>query len=586
MRVLVRLGILFPLALSILVGCGDDDPTIQEPPDGSSKIVLSLLNFVAPDPSHYALWVTGSSTTTLVYRFTVQDGAPVGLDGGSLSTSVQGSSIGNGSVLMVSLESDTASTSPSQHVLVAGEVIDGEAELIMGHSAAFGVDLTGTTGALLLDTPTTSDPHDCENGIWWTDGTGGAALEIPTLPSKWKYEGWVVDRTNGEGYSTGRFTSPTGLDSDSAGSTASTEAAPYDFPGQDFVTATPSVPVLDLDNGLYGTSITIEPEPDNSSAPFALTILERNVATATMIFDVENLPPLLTGGYYEVWASFVDTSFVSVGSFNWTGNFLLDRTTGEQIAGLPAKCDLVGADYLLISVEDEADSDPLPSGSFLAAGSIVDDSASVSAYDERALGSGFVGGDAFYTLTTPSTPADEGDYSYGIWFFHVSEEGETSAAFDLPPAPAGWHYESWVQRGGNPNDVLPVSLGTFTDINALDSDSAGAFGGDDTLAVLPPYPGQDFVTDGASGPSTRWVADGNHQAMISLEPDNDFSPSTIFVTLFHDPMIVNVGPDTTQAMGGKLLLLPRGPVEYEATRIHEMDSYGNRLPIAKVSVGK
>jgi hypothetical protein len=63
--------------------------------------------------------------------------------------------------------------------------------------------------------------------------------------------------------STGRFTSVSGADSDGAGPSGGPNDAPP-FPGQDFVD-----PPIDLTAG-YAAVISIEPEPDNSPAPFAL----------------------------------------------------------------------------------------------------------------------------------------------------------------------------------------------------------------------------------------------------------------------------------------------------------------------------
>ena len=63
--------------------------------------------------------------------------------------------------------------------------------------------------------------------------------------------------------STGRFTMASGADSDGAGPTSGPEEFPP-FPGQDFVS-----PPIDLTSG-YAAVISVEPEPDNSPAPFVL----------------------------------------------------------------------------------------------------------------------------------------------------------------------------------------------------------------------------------------------------------------------------------------------------------------------------
>ncbi len=391
----------------------------------------------------------------------------------------------------------------------------------------------------------------------------------------------MIDRVTGDLYSTGRFASPSGADSDGAGATASSDAEGYPFPGQDFTVAFDSIPPLDLDNGLFAARITLEPEPDNDDAPFALTLLEKNIAAGTLVLEIENLPPLLTGAHYEAWVRFDDDSLRSLGGFRWSGNGMIDLETGESVAGLPAPCTLVGGVELFITVEGDAGDDTRSSGSVIVASPLGGADTTLAASDAAALGDGFDDTEAFYTLATPSS-ADEDDYKFGIWFFHVDENGDTLPAADLPPAPSGWHYESWVRKGGNSPDEYPVSLGTFERIDSLDSDGAGPNAGDDSLAVLPAYPGQDFLVD-AGG---RWISDGNHEAFLSLEPDDDFSPETIFLTLFHDAMIVDVGANTSQAMEGMLQSLPEGPGRFSATAVYEMESNGDRLPKARVAAGK
>jgi hypothetical protein len=80
------------------------------------------------------------------------------------------------------------------------------------------------------------------------------------LPSGWAYEGWVV--VDGTPITTGRFLDPTMADFDGAGPTSGPDGFPP-FPGQDYIN-----PPVDL---LGQTAvITVEPEPDNSPAPFTL----------------------------------------------------------------------------------------------------------------------------------------------------------------------------------------------------------------------------------------------------------------------------------------------------------------------------
>jgi len=152
---------------------------------------------------------------------------------------------------------------PAATHILAGPFKGASARLGVGHGAALGSDFSEATGEFLLATPSTGDPADDYNlGIWWVDpGAGpGPSLHLPTLPAGWAYEGWAV--VGGTPYSTGRFLDAGMADSDGAGPTSGPFPGPP-FPGQDFID-----PPLDL---LGGTAvITVEPEPDNSAAPFTL----------------------------------------------------------------------------------------------------------------------------------------------------------------------------------------------------------------------------------------------------------------------------------------------------------------------------
>ena len=145
------------------------------------------------------------------------------------------------------------------HVVAGAFDEDGTAELSIGHPAAFNNDFTTAMGEYFLQTPTSPDVADDYNqGLWFVIPGVGPSLLLPELPAGWVYEGWVVDE-NGP-VSTGRFVDPAAPDSDGAGPAAGPGGAPP-FPGQDFI---------DPARDLVGNTIviTVEPEPDNSPAPF------------------------------------------------------------------------------------------------------------------------------------------------------------------------------------------------------------------------------------------------------------------------------------------------------------------------------
>ncbi len=153
---------------------------------------------------------------------------------------------------------------PSATHFLAGAVESDMAELSIDHMAALGTDFSSAAGEYILETPSTgSVMNDYDQGIWFLDPSAGPgpSLTLPMLPDGWMYEGWVVGDSGP--MSTGRFIDTAMEDSDGAGPYAGHDPAPP-FPGQDYIT-----PPTDLTDG-YAAVISIEPEPDDSPAPFAL----------------------------------------------------------------------------------------------------------------------------------------------------------------------------------------------------------------------------------------------------------------------------------------------------------------------------
>lgn len=159
---------------------------------------------------------------------------------------------------------------PSDTHVLAGAFDNGEAMLALEHPAAFGTDFADADGSYILQTPSTASiPGDYAQGIWFVNpGAGAASLMLPALPKGWAYEGWVVDG-NGP-VSTGRFTDAGMADSDQGGPSAGPDGTPS-FPGQDFISPA---------RNLVGNRvvISVEPDPDDSPAPFAIKpLVDMNV---------------------------------------------------------------------------------------------------------------------------------------------------------------------------------------------------------------------------------------------------------------------------------------------------------------------
>ena len=169
---------------------------------------------------------------------------------------------------------------PSSTHILGGNFIDYDAPLSVGHPAALGDDYSGIDGKYILATPTNGPMTDELSGIWFLDLSSGSpevGLTIPTLPAGWKYEGWTV--ISGTPVTTGTFTAVDMVD----------DADPYSgpdpgppFPGEDFLVNAP--PGLTFPTDLSGMTgvISIEPDPDNSTAPFLLKPLVGGIPSNAM----------------------------------------------------------------------------------------------------------------------------------------------------------------------------------------------------------------------------------------------------------------------------------------------------------------
>eukprot|EP00028_Trichosphaerium_sp_Am-I-7-wt_P011916 CAMPEP_0168517650 /NCGR_PEP_ID=MMETSP0405-20121227/6183_1 /TAXON_ID=498012 /ORGANISM="Trichosphaerium sp, Strain Am-I-7 wt" /LENGTH=270 /DNA_ID=CAMNT_0008537711 /DNA_START=360 /DNA_END=1172 /DNA_ORIENTATION=- len=193
-------------------------------------------------------------------------------------------------------EQGTMPTTPSTSKVVSG--VFSEQKTILSADSIWGADpFADLAGTFFLATPTSgNDTTDECNGIWFFNATGpSASLNLPTPPTGWQYEGWVVDISDPQNpmpMSTGTFTDPAGPDSDGAGPYAGPDSAPM-YPGQDYVMTV----TKDLCED-YMAVITIEPNPDrNPDTPFFLKPLSAAIMNITgpgnyqMLTAVTNVLP-------------------------------------------------------------------------------------------------------------------------------------------------------------------------------------------------------------------------------------------------------------------------------------------------------
>jgi hypothetical protein len=258
--------ILTTTALTLLLaGCttgtegnGDPDTTPDAPETADLELTFSGLDLLA-EGYVYEGWIMVDGAPVTAGRFSVDeaDSSHVfELDAADLESATA-------YILTIEPEPD-ADPAPSAVHILAGDLVDGVADLDTAHPAAIGTDFMDAAGSYILETPSSAGvADDYDQGIWWIElGANGPMpiLELPELPAGWTYEGWVV--VDGEPISTGTFNYGDEADSDGAGATAGPDGTPP-FPGQDFVD-----PALVLTGGL--AVISVEPVPDTSAAPFAI----------------------------------------------------------------------------------------------------------------------------------------------------------------------------------------------------------------------------------------------------------------------------------------------------------------------------
>jgi len=511
----------------------------------------------------YEGWLIVDGTPVSAGRFTV-------LADGSLSRSnfaIDVADMAAVSTYVLTIEPAVdADPNPSHTHILAGDFSGGTAALSAGHGAALGDDFTSATGPYILNAPSGGGTADYFNGIWWLDTmTGpGPTLDLPALPDGWVYEGWVVGDDGP--VSTGRFVMASGDDSDIGGISAGPYATPP-FPGQDFIN-----PTFELTNG-FAAVITIEPEPDNSSAPFTfkplvdgmiddvgagvLQDMDNNAAsfptatvrmsssqigseTAQLQLRLHGLEDLGDGWAYEGWL-ILDGSPVS------TGTFTVDGSGVQSQSYFPTEVSSLDAiSAFVLTIEPVPDNDPSPSHVHILGGDMIWGRAALSIDHPAAIGTDFATASGSYILAAPSG-GGAAPYFNGIWW--LDPDVGPAATLDLPELPDGWAYEGWVV-----GDSGPISTGRFTSASGADSDGTGADAGPEPG---PAFPGQDFVD-----PATdlRGLV-----TVISVEPEPDNSAGPFTLKPLMDRVIDDVGGMVLQPMSRNTAALPGG----EAALLYE-----------------
>jgi len=263
-----------PAQTTDLEAIADDEDAmeVEEAIEESSDSVTLSFDGLEPlgEDFVYEGWVIIDGAPVSTGRFTIDAGGnQLDLTG----PAVDDVSTATAFVLTIEPSVGDDPTPADAHVL-AGDVVDGVAQLTVGHPAALGDDFSTAAGQFVLATPTSATTDDELSGIWFIElSPTSAGLDVPELPAGWVYEGWAV--IEGQPVTTGRFTDANGVD-DFNGFSGSDASGP-NYPGEDFVQNAPAGLTFPVDLTGATVVVSIEPEQDDSPAPFAFKPLAAQV---------------------------------------------------------------------------------------------------------------------------------------------------------------------------------------------------------------------------------------------------------------------------------------------------------------------
>ena len=275
------LTILFLVTTFITFSCsdnGDDEPT--------SKDLMLNINGLENLGSDYVYegWIIVSGAPKSTGRFTVNDSG----DLSQTSFSLNKDDLAAATTFILTIEPASGDDpAPSNTHILAGDFSGATGQLSISHAAALGDDYMSSGGAYILATPTNGPDTDENSGIWFLDLSSGmptVGLSLPSLPAGWKYEGWAV--IGGQPVTSGKFTAVDMVD-EFDGFSSSMPGPP--FPGEDYLVNAPGNTIFPTDLASGKVVISIEPDPDNSDAPFLLKPLVGDIPSDATDHTTYNL---------------------------------------------------------------------------------------------------------------------------------------------------------------------------------------------------------------------------------------------------------------------------------------------------------
>jgi len=252
----------------------EDEEAMEDDVEAAVGIALEFdgLEPLGAD-SVYEGWLIIDGAPSSTGRFNVDESGVAVADGEQAAPVADAASA---SAVVITIEpADDPDPGPAETHVLAGDVSDGSADLTVGHPAALGTDFVEADSVYVLATPTTDDTSDELSGVWFIGLDGGATqgLQLAALPSGWIYEGWVV--VDGTPVSTGRFADPAAADA--AATFSGPDGTGPNFPGEDLIVNPPDGLTFPLDLRGATVVVSVEPEPDDGPAPFAIKPLSHIV---------------------------------------------------------------------------------------------------------------------------------------------------------------------------------------------------------------------------------------------------------------------------------------------------------------------
>ncbi|MDE3740402.1 anti-sigma factor [Maribacter polysaccharolyticus] len=270
---------LIMISVVLISSCSVNDDDGDEPRNSSISLNMDGLEDLGPD-FLYEGWIIVDGAPVSTGTFSVNSNG----DLSQTSFELDATTLASATKFVLSIEPNPdPSTDPADTKLFVGD-FNGDSATLGTGTVASSFDMI--EGKFIVATPTgTGAEEEKYSGIWFLDNSSGSAvngLELPTLEPGWKYEGWVV--MDGTPVTTGTFTSVTG--SDDASPFSGTNPGPP-FPGEDFLVNAPDGLMFPTDIRGKVAVISIEPYPDNSTAPFILKPLAGMIPADAM--DVQEI---------------------------------------------------------------------------------------------------------------------------------------------------------------------------------------------------------------------------------------------------------------------------------------------------------